>query len=354
MPNTGNAGIVRLAVVSTRGINGSGPVVTINFDRPGKSNGKIISMTAKVINTTGGTLAMQTQVVNPAETDTALTADTTATTEPPTTPAETATTGQTSGSSTESATTATSPGTRHLGAGTVTIPSEMDDTAKLSENRETASGESAEAMEDKAAGAGTETMAEDKSAELVAKAVAPEQKNIVYKSVLERFREFDGQKTPQALTALFDPAATPGVRQEPAVALSDGKTKVKVFIQLPHATKDATNFALRGAKLVSLKKEGTTWVVEALPENKVYEASITALSNGATTEIPLTLAPPVGANIGAAGKLDEAGFALFLKEKGTDKKPGFDLNGDKVRNYIDDYIYTANYVAKHNSAKKAK
>jgi hypothetical protein len=67
----------------------------------------------------------------------------------------------------------------------------------------------------------------------------------------------------------------------------------------------------------------------------------------------LTVVPPLPANlkIGNGGKLTEADFNQFLKERGTDKAPRFDLNGDGKRDYVDDYIFTANYLVKLETAE---
>ena len=123
---------------------------------------------------------------------------------------------------------------------------------------------------------------------------------------------------------------------------------VKVSIQIQSAGKEVPNFALKGAKLISLKPEEDSWVLEVLPDRKVYEATITVLHNGSWTEIPLTVAPPI-----ETVSLDEAGFNRFLKEWGTNKEPRFDLNGDGVRNYLDDYIFTGNFIVKRDSKTKA-
>jgi hypothetical protein len=176
------------------------------------------------------------------------------------------------------------------------------------------------------------------------------------KSVLERFRLFQGEKGPKALMALFN--ETPeGIRQEPPVALTDGDTRVKVIIERPSSGKDAPNFALKGAKLESLKMEGNAaWVVEVLPNKGVYEATVTMLRDGTLTVIPLTVAPPLSAagKIGEGGKLTEADFNLFLNERGTEKAPRFDQNGDGKRDYIDDYIFTANFIVKTPPTVKEK
>ena len=175
------------------------------------------------------------------------------------------------------------------------------------------------------------------------------------KSVLERFQEFQGEKSPNNLIVLFK-SAMEGSAQEPPLVLSDGKANVRVLVELPITDKYAPSFAVKEAKLVSLKKTGdSAWEVDVLPNKGTFEAAVIILHDGKTIRLPLTVAPPLSANpqIGKLGKLTEADFNTFLKERGTDKAPSFDLNGDGKRDYIDDYIYTANYLAKANAEKAA-
>ncbi|HKZ17332.1 MAG TPA: hypothetical protein VJ161_07700, partial [Geobacteraceae bacterium] len=124
---------------------------------------------------------------------------------------------------------------------------------------------------------------------------------------------------------------------------------IKISIRNPFTGNDSPSFALRGASLISLKADGNGWVIETLPDRKVHEASLTVLGNGQRIEIPLTVAPPIDSGKGPTGGPDNAAFARFLKNRGTDKAPRFDLNGDGVRNYLDDYIFTANHIAKRGS-----
>jgi hypothetical protein len=129
---------------------------------------------------------------------------------------------------------------------------------------------------------------------------------------------------------------------------------VKAFIELPASGKKAPNFALTGATVISISLENnSTWVVEVLPDKGTYEASIIAVQDEVLKKIPLTVSPPLpaGVKIGAGGKLTDADFVLFLKERGTDKAPRFDLNGDGKRDYIDDYIFTANFLANPDAGK---
>lgn len=185
---------------------------------------------------------------------------------------------------------------------------------------------------------------------------AGSQKFTAHKGLLDQFREYKGEMTPQALTALVAGFSIPGVKQEPPMVLSDGKTAVKVYIELPGAGKQSPNFALKGARLVSLNNDETgKWIIEALPAKNANDVRVTALQDNVMTEIPLTVAQPVAATaVSPQGAWDESAFALFLKERGADKTPRFDLNGDGVRNHIDDYICTVNYLMHNPKATGGK
>jgi len=169
-------------------------------------------------------------------------------------------------------------------------------------------------------------------------------------AVLERFRAYRGVKTPAILIALFKQQISASFRQEPLVALSDGTTAVTIVADLSAESGSSPNFALNGAKLVSLRKDDASsmWFIEALPTKGALSASLMVLSENHVTEYPLTIAPAIK-NVAAT----EAAFAAFLKDAA--KAPAqHDLNGDGNYDGIDDYIYTANYLARQEKAPTAK
>jgi hypothetical protein len=116
---------------------------------------------------------------------------------------------------------------------------------------------------------------------------------LAYKSVLDRIREFTGEKTNKNLLRFF--AVDPGrpVRQEPAVALSDGKSTVTVVMELENKGERAPNFLVKGAHCISLEQRDSAWVMKIVPECGVLDASVTAVSDENIVEFPLTLAPPL-------------------------------------------------------------
>jgi hypothetical protein len=179
------------------------------------------------------------------------------------------------------------------------------------------------------------------------------EKTTNYKSVLDFFREYTGKRNLKAFVALFDKASIRGVRQEPAVALSDGKTKVKLFVLIPSTGKEAPNFAVKNAKLISLKPDGNAWVIETLPDEKTYDSSVTVLDNGLLTRIPLTIAPPIEMDV---VKVHANGDNEIMptRRAGTAKDAVSPKKIDAVRNYVDDYIFTANYIVRKNSTVEDK
>lgn len=334
--NTNQTGSVRIGVINAypKVKSGTGTIVVIPYDPLGGSPGKITYFTATMVDVHGAPLSAQAIIV------------------PGDTTASTSATGGTTGSARSTGTPSTTGGTPVVVGGSVTLPS--DGGLTPGKAREEALPVQAEDGSKGTTGAPAESEAREGQQGRVAALPPAQSKVTVHKSVLERFREFQGEKTPKALMALFTTTTMPGISQEPAVALSDGKTNVKVFIDLSAAGKENPHFTLRGAQLVSIKlMKNSTWVVEVLPEPGVYNASITVLHSQFTTEIPLAIAPGVAISTGKTGTTDEAGFAFFLKERGSEKAPRFDLNGDGVRNYIDDYIFTANYLVQQGSKSPA-
>lgn len=166
---------------------------------------------------------------------------------------------------------------------------------------------------------------------------------ISYPSIVDDFRTYNGPKTPPRLLELLNKQVAPVIRQEPTVVLSDSKNILRIIVEINGAADKSPNFALSGAKLVSLNRDAAAWIVEAMPQAGALQANLTILTDSDTIEYPLTLAPVV-AGISAS----EADFAVFLKD------PKRDLNGDGKHDYTDDYIYAVNYLVKKGVANKSK
>ncbi len=193
---------------------------------------------------------------------------------------------------------------------------------------------------------------QDHSAEAPALPIPPvagpaqNKKYVVYPGVLERFKEYGGERSPKALIALFKQPVMPSIKQNPSVFIADGTTVLEVLVELPERGSQAPNFALRGASLQSLRKQGdNTWMIKAVPESGRVDAVLTVVNGENIVDYPFTIAPRVDVNLDKKGVVDEADFALFLATAEPGKTPTFDLNGDGRRDYVDDFIFTANYLA---------
>jgi hypothetical protein len=325
------AGTITLALAQITGVSGTGPLASIVFELPGSSPGVILSVSPpELLNSKGANVPAQATYSNP-----------TAFTQQNISEAQTASGG--------GGGTSTTP----VSMGTVTLPQEggaPNEKVAVSQPQPATPTEPAQ-VPDKTAAAQPEK--EDLRVENEpAHPAEPDGKKIDQRtSVLEAFRSFHGEKSPKSLVDLFTKAME-GTRQVPPVALSDGKTSVKVFVDA--GGKETPSFALKGAKLVFIKTaESATWIVEVLPDQGVYDAAVTIMQGKLVRQIPLTVAPPLPAEMkfGEGGKLSESDFNRFLKESGSAKDPRFDLNRDGKRDYIDDYIFTANYLVKKRDFK---
>jgi hypothetical protein len=177
-------------------------------------------------------------------------------------------------------------------------------------------------------------------------------KSATYQSIPERFRDYKGTKTVQALTELFRPDPGQIIRQEPAVALSDGENQVSLRVELPLNLKETPSFSLRKASMVSiLQNNDGSWLITARPSRDTLEARLTVNCDGSEIRFTLTTAPPLKAGQPGANSSLEERFAEYLKLKGTEKDPRPDLNGDGKNDYLDDYIFTANYLASRQNPK---
>lgn len=324
------ANTIKIAIIKGTAFSGSGPLAIITF---AKGSGSIrFASEPQLINDSAAPVTSNTATNQETTTAEPGSGNTSTTTTPETPPSE--------------GTTAVTP-TISTSLGTVTMPSETQ--SQPPHQPEAAPGESG--MEpshpaEQAAPSEAEPPPEEQPAP------APPAREPVkheaaqytaYGSVLERFRAYTGEKSPAILMALFRKEVAPTITQEPEIALSDGSTKILVHVTLTATNDQSPNFALNGASLVSLKRGDTagTWLIEALPRANTYKASLTILSGASVTEFPFTIAPPI---TDVATKED--GFAAFLR------KPA-DLNHDGTYDYIDEFIYTANYLARKGGAETA-
>jgi hypothetical protein len=167
-------------------------------------------------------------------------------------------------------------------------------------------------------------------------------------SVLERFRDYRGERAPEAFTALFDRKQTFGFRQDPPVVLSDGKAVVRLLFVSTPERENISDVALTGGRAVAAMKDAeatNTWIIAVLPEKGTDELTMALLQSGVLMVFPVAVAPQVDIDLNKSGNVTEEDFRMFLKDRGTLRAPVYDLNGDGVRDFRDDYLFTANYLA---------
>jgi hypothetical protein len=161
-------------------------------------------------------------------------------------------------------------------------------------------------------------------------------------SVLQRFREFRGERVLKAFTALFEGVSWDMLVQEPPVVLSDGKTPVTIRYMPRQKGGSEPNIALSEAKLVQVRNESEQgWSITALPDEGTWQASLIVRGTEALIDFPLVVAPPVKIREEITEKNFVAELDRFISERGDGRKN----EHDPSRNYIDEYIFTANYLA---------
>ncbi len=338
LANVNVPGRIHFAFVSTHSIPESGTVATVSFS-PRGGQGGVTGVTASLVS--GG--GRQSQIAASFSNQQA--ADNSSWQQPG---GGNSSGGPSSQASTSVDTAAKSPAANPAGLGTLTLGTpqgesqEKKEAAPLSATPEPPQPATLPAAEP------SQVKAESQAAE---PAAAPRPRLTPPPGVLQLFSRYGGERTPQALQALFVPPKDSWVRQDPPLAPSDGKSAVKVTVELPDLPRHSPNFALVGAKAISLRMVGEkSWQVELLPTAGVVESTLLMADEG-TVEIPITVIPPMPASYG--GKPLAPGMARFLKERGTEKAPAGDLNGDGRRDAVDDYIYVGNALLQGEAVQKA-
>lgn len=163
-----------------------------------------------------------------------------------------------------------------------------------------------------------------------------------YPNLPERFRDFAGERTLAELSALF--AGREGrVTQEPAIVVADGATTVTIRVPPMDGGDETPAFLLEKARLVTLLPDDGGWLVTVLPERGASQARLTMRTETVLIDFPLVVVPPWPV-AGTDLPLSAAGLKRFLVERGTDKAPRHDLNGDGIRDYLDEYFFMAHLL----------
>jgi hypothetical protein len=340
--NTTQPGIIKIAIISTRTFSGSGQIAAISFASKNGSGG-ITSITADMIDSKGSAIASSGS--NPS--GEAAATEFTTTAGIPFSQSSTATTASTA-STTAAITATTAAATTSTYPGTITLPTDLQ---KQTDSQPAPSSTVPAPSEEPAVSEISEqTKPSDKPAS--DSKVGETAQFVVYKGVLEQFKLYNGSKSLSSIVTLFDKKIAQNIHQEPAILLSDGLGKATLTVDISSKTGSSPNFAVNGGKLLSFKQDMLSaghWKSEVLPETGTVRTTITIIAGAEDFEFPLTVAPPVKTML----TLDEPGWNRFLKEVGTAQTPLHDLNNDGVRNYVDEFIFIANYLAKKATPLKA-
>ncbi len=325
-------GVVRLVAIRISPVRGSGVIATLTFARTGSSPGRISAVSAKLANVQGAPLPAQVQVTNPSDTGTAASNPSQNTEQAAQTPAPPA------------------PPSATTPAVIIAAP-----PAAGEESRARAEAPRTQSVSPESAGENPKepaVIAKKTESSAAAGSAAPEAKIYTQKSVLDLFREYRGERTSGALLSLFEKESMIGFRQEPSVALADGKSTVKVIFISPPGNRTASDIAVMGARLISLTRDPdntNTWIAELLPARGEYRISLVVPMEKIVMIYPVTVAPRVNLAAAAPGPAAPADFDRFLTDQGTKNA---DLNGDGRHDYIDDYIFAVNYLASHHLSRR--
>lgn len=167
------------------------------------------------------------------------------------------------------------------------------------------------------------------------------------KAVFERFRDFTGEKSLPAFTALFS-RVDPCCRQAPPVVITDGRQRAQVVIG---GTEEGRGMRMKdgaplltvsGGRLISVKRgseEG--WIATIQPYENWWDVRVSYTASDEAIDFPLTVAPPIEISPGQLAAIDERTFLprlrSFLDETGKEEP--------KVAVWFREYLFTANYLA---------
>ena len=338
--NTSRPGSISIAIISTTAFSGSGPIATISF--AGKSGtGGITSASVSMIDSKGTAVAAFATVTGASGSGIAGLSNTPGV--PFSQPAETITTTQPNQSQATSTSQAGSSTTTSLG--TVTMPTDQQQPVTTVQPPPSPAVPAESPVQ--------RTAELTQPASDPAPEVKPEEtpQYVVYKGISDRFKSYDGSRKLAAVAALFDKKIAQTIQQSPAIVISNGKDKALLTVDIPARIKSSPNFAVHDGTMASFQQDKQLkgrWMVVVLPESGSLKTTVTIIAGAEEFEYPLTVAPPVK----TALTFDEKGWDTFISEVGTAKKPLHDFNNDGIRDYIDEYIFAANIIAKKTPPAK--
>lgn len=341
--NTNSPGTVRIGVISTKPIHGNGDIATFNFDAKGNAPGRPFGLNASLTTLDGNSLPVSVRVINPPDPG-------------PTTPdratlveefSSTTLLPPTSSLPTPPSQTTPAPKGR---LGMVMLPNfEGGETEGDLQGNDSGSAGS----HGSGGNPGSEELYPGRSADKRKSGTSEHSERGIHdvKSILDRFKEYAGDRCPQDLISLFEPEPVSRFRQNPSIVLADGETMLEVAIFSQQGHKLPLDLAVMGAQLVSIEEapdNSRMLILNLVPAKGVYQASLVLPLDDLMVVVPLGVAPRLNADLDNSGTVTESDFTLFLKEGAP-----FDLNGDGKRDYLDDYLFTANYLAARQGVRTA-
>ncbi len=160
-------------------------------------------------------------------------------------------------------------------------------------------------------------------------------------SVLQRFKKFEGRKGLKTFAALFKRRDGDRSAQEPAIAISDGKTPVTIRMEVQKEESYPIGIALANGILISKEVSEKGIVMTVLPNEGTWDVRLAIDTGREFLDYPLVVSPPIKLDDG----VDENNFLDELQEY-INKQSSALHRDNKI--YFLEYIFTANYLANLN------
>lgn len=312
--NTNTSGVVRIAIIRITPIIGNGTIATVSFNQNGESVGKIHSLNAKLLDINGQPLRVATQIINTSET------------------------------SAKTLPAFTSASITAAIVNPSTDEKQLDDELPLQPVAQPEMLDQTDIANDLASDSIKPPSVE----------VAPVEQTIIHKSVLDRFMEFSGKRNFESAKGVFSEPVSADCIQSPLVVLADGKSPITVLLTPTTSTEQISNFVVTSVQLVSFNENPNlvnSWFANLLPTKGSVSGSFAYKQGRDTVVCPLTIAPGVNIDFDKSGSITEVDVRLYFNTKKSKKTLRFDLNQDGKQDYLDDYIFVANYLVATNSKR---
>jgi hypothetical protein len=166
------------------------------------------------------------------------------------------------------------------------------------------------------------------------------------KSVLQRFKQFKGEKSLNSFVGLFWRSDGDRFVQEPAIAISDGKTPVTIRMEVEREGMHPVGIALSDARLISKETGEKGIVITVLPSEGTWDARLVIVAGQEILDYPLVVAPPVN----LARGINAHNFLDAMQAYINNQSPVLQREDNM---YISEYIFTANYLAGRDRMKRS-